>query len=127
MTASPTADAVDAARLRSVHVALCEAMVTADIAGLDEILASGYTLQHMTGYVQNRAEWLEEISTGGMQYSSIRNQRMTVDVDQAFLEAETVTVARIWGSHGSWRLRLQSWFAFEDERLVIARTIASTW
>lgn len=127
MTALPTSDGVDAARLRSVHTALCEAMVAADIAGLDEILASGYTLPHMTGYVQSRADWLEEISTGVMQYSLIRNHRITADVDQAFLEAETLTVARIWGSHGSWRLRLQNWFTFEDERLVIARTVASTW
>ena len=47
-----------------IYEAMCEAMVAGDLAELDDILAEGFTLTHMTGYVQSRSEWLDAIDTG---------------------------------------------------------------
>lgn len=38
------------------------------LAELGIILADDFTLTHMTGYVQAKAEWLDAIETGQMQY-----------------------------------------------------------
>jgi hypothetical protein len=58
-----TAEAIEA-----LHEAMCGAMLAGNLAELDSILGSGFTLTHMTGYVQSRAEWLEAIESGGMHY-----------------------------------------------------------
>jgi hypothetical protein len=55
-----------AGAIEALHEAMCEAMVDGDVAGLDSILADGFTLTHMTGYLQSRAEWLEAIESGEM-------------------------------------------------------------
>ncbi|WP_210412404.1 nuclear transport factor 2 family protein [Pseudarthrobacter sp. NIBRBAC000502772] len=43
--------------LEGLHNALCEAMVAGDLAELGVILADDFTLTHMTGSVQAKAEW----------------------------------------------------------------------
>lgn len=52
----------------ALYESMCDAMVAADIAGLDSVLADEFTLTHMTGYVQSTVEWLDAIETGQMQY-----------------------------------------------------------
>ena len=129
MTGPVASEGVDDAQLLIVHAAMCDAMVSADTGALEAILSDGFTLEHMTGYVQAKAEWLDEIASGGMRYSSVQNQRIAVEQvsGQPVVHARTVTVARIWGSSGTWRLRLCSWFTIEYGHPVIARTVASIW
>jgi hypothetical protein len=114
--------------IRAVHDQLCEAMVAADITTLFEILADGFTLTHMTGYVQPKAEWLDDIEAGEMQYHSIKTVEAVVsESEEMALTARTLTDATIWGSHGVWRLRLRSSFAIHNGRWAITKTVASTW
>jgi len=40
---------------------------------LDELLDDGYTLTHMTGYRQSRAERLEQVNTGEMRYHDFQD------------------------------------------------------
>lgn len=129
MNGSASSGDVDEAQMRRVHTVLCDAMVEADVTTLDQILADGFTLQHMTGYVQSKAEWLEEIASGSMRYSSIENRGISVAFDSGsrVLDVQTVTVATIWGSAGTWRLRLRSRFRGEDGQVLIDRTVASVW
>ncbi|WP_158727537.1 nuclear transport factor 2 family protein [Levilactobacillus enshiensis] len=47
-----------------------EAMAADDAVALDHLLAPEFTLTHMTGYVQPRAEWLRELRLGTMHYFS---------------------------------------------------------
>ena len=118
-----------AGEVRKLHEVLCEAMVSGDVARLDGILAEDYTLTHMTGYVQPKAEWLEAIQTGEMQYHHVE----TVEALYASqgkapqLNTRTLTDATIWGSRGDWRLRLRSWFECRGDSWVITHTVASTW
>lgn len=108
-------------------------MVERDVQTLETMLADGYTLTHMTGYVQPRSEWLDDIKTRNMDYHDI----VTIDVSfkspaqdrdgMLVLTARTFTDATIWGGHGSWRLQLRSWFEPVGEDWLFARTVASTW
>ena len=113
----------------ALHDALCEAMVAGDIGELDSILAEEFTLTHMTGYVQSKAEWLDAIDTGQMQYHRIETVEATCNSEGTApgLTARTLTDATIWGSREIWRLTLRSWFEPHGEEWVIARTVASTW
>lgn len=58
-------DAATAAA-EALHARMCEAMAHRDMPALEDILAAGYTLTHMTGYVQPKADWLRDIDTDRM-------------------------------------------------------------
>ena len=122
-------EAMNAQAANALHKAMCEAMVAGDVAGLDSILAEEFTLTHMTGYVQSKAEWLDAIDTGQMQYHRIETVEATFNSEGTApgLTARTLTDATIWGSRATWRLTLRSWFEPHGEEWVIARTVASTW
>lgn len=122
-------DAATAGEVRELHDVLCAAMVSGDVAGLDGILAEDYTLTHMTGYVQPKAEWLAAIQSGEMQYHRMETveARFGAEGKAPQLNARTLTNATIWGSRGDWRLRLRSWFELRGNGWVISHTVASTW
>jgi hypothetical protein len=115
--------------IAAVHEAMFEAMVAGDLAELDSILANGFTLTHMTGYVQSRSEWLEAIESGEMQYHRMETVEATLSRDGTVpaLTARTLTNATIWNSRATWRLTLRSWFEPRGNGWVITRTVASTW
>lgn len=78
-----------------------EAMVNKDIVKLNEILASTMTLQHMTGYVQSKLEWIDQIQNGEMRYySSIEEsiKDIVIDGDKASLVGQNKVKASVWGS-----------------------------
>lgn len=117
------------AAAEALHDALCEAMVAGDVAALDRILAGGFTLTHMTGYVQSKSEWFDAIETGQMQYHRMETVEATVDAEGAVpgLTARTLTDATIRGARATWRLTLRSCFEPHEDGWIIARTVASTW
>jgi len=117
---------VTATALEELHRTLCEAMVARDVAELGAILADEFTLTHMTGYVQSRSEWLDDIETGQMQYHRMETVETTLSTEGT-LTARTLTDATIWGSRATWRLTLRSVFEPHGDDWVIARTVASTW
>ena len=120
---------VTAAAVRALHDSLCEAMVAGDVAALTSILTDEFTLTHMTGYVQSKAEWLDAIEFGEMQYHRMETVEATLSTEGTTpcLTARTLTDATIWGSRATWRLTLHSWFEPREDDWVLARTVASTW
>ncbi|WP_449373111.1 nuclear transport factor 2 family protein [Arthrobacter psychrolactophilus] len=115
--------------LAELHGSMFEAMVAGDVTQLGIILADDFTLTHMTGYVQAKAEWLDDIAAGAMRYHRMETVETTVSAegDLAALTARTLTDATIWGSRATWQLTLRSWFEPRGNEWVIVRTIASTW
>ena len=115
--------------IEALHVVMCEAMAAGDLAELDSILANGFTLTHITGYVQSRSQWLDAIESGEMQYHRMETVEATLGTDGTVpaLTARTRTDATIWGSRATWRLTLRSWFEPRGDGWVITRTVASTW
>lgn len=88
-------------------------MVEARVDKLDELLAPDFVLVHITGYQQSKAEWLDQIRTGRMSYHGIREQSVTVRVDEteAVLVARNHVDATIWGSKAVWPLQMTTVFA----------------
>ena len=113
----------------TLYDTMCAAMVAGDVATLENLLADGFTLTHMTGYVQSKAEWLAAIASGEMQYHRMETVEAspTPEGTAPGLTARTLTDATIWGSRATWRLTLHSWFMPQGMEWVVVRTVASTW
>lgn len=63
------------------------AIVEKDLVTLNKILSENMTLSHMTGYVQPKMEWIDQIQNDEMQYFSSKE--------------ENIKDAKIDGNHAS--------------------------
>jgi uncharacterized protein DUF4440 len=127
--ARPATAGVEAA-VRASYDAQREAMVAGNAHALGGQLAPGFTLTHMTGYVQSRREWLEQVDSGEMTYHWMEDVTVSVgdaDTGAPVLTARTHTDATIWGGRGVWPLQLEIHFSHDGDRWVASRTVASTW
>ncbi|MET4052473.1 hypothetical protein ABID81_001843 [Frigoribacterium sp. PvP054] len=106
-----------------------ESMIAADAEHLEALLGEGFSLTHMTGYVQPKAEWLDEIRRGSMRYHSIRRSSSSVDVDgaRAVVITRDIVDATIWGSRANWRLQMTTSLSRQDNSWVPTRSVATTW
>lgn len=127
---SRSGDDADLSALALVNYqAQCDAMVAGDADGLAALLADGFTLTHMTGYVQTRPEWVADVRSGEMTYHAIDDVDVSVDIEDGALvvTARSRTTATIWGSRGTWPLQLRITLTDEAGTLRAAETVASTW
>jgi hypothetical protein len=106
-----------------------DAMVAGDADRLDGLLGEGFTLTHMTGYVQTRAEWVADVRSGEMTYHAIDDVDVWVDIEDGapVVTARSRTTATIWGSRGTWPLQLRITLTNEAGSWRAADTAASTW
>ncbi|MFC6259804.1 nuclear transport factor 2 family protein [Levilactobacillus fujinensis] len=84
-----------------------DAMATDDTVALDRLLAPHFTLTHMTGEVQPRAEWLRELRLGTMHYfSSVEDhvEMTATDAGWRVVGQNRVTASIRGGSKYTWPL-----------------------
>jgi hypothetical protein len=117
------------AAVRSNYEAQRAAMVQGDADTLGALLTDGFTLTHLTGYRQPKAEWLADVRSGAMTYHAVRDVEVSVDVSgpAPVLTARTRTEATIWGGSGTWSLQLRIRFTFDGTDWLAADTVASVW
>lgn len=98
----------DQTALSGLYRKLNEAMLAKDTATIDKLTTDDFTLTHMTGYQQSKAEWLEHIKTGKMQYHQMQEVGVNASVNgsRANIIGQAKTTATIWGAHGTWNLQL---------------------
>ncbi|MFI5673435.1 nuclear transport factor 2 family protein [Streptomyces cellulosae] len=58
-----------------------QAMLDGDTDALDDLLADGCALTHVTGYVQPKDEWLSQMRAGQFLYHRIEERHVTVEVE----------------------------------------------
>lgn len=108
---------------------LTDLMIARDLKGMDNILDTHFTLTHITGYVQPKAEWFREVKTESMKYYSYEpvSREVNVNGDKAQVVQRNKLDARIWGSRNVWRL--QQIFSLEKRsgKWIIIRSIATTF
>jgi ketosteroid isomerase-like protein len=106
-SAAPSMDAdADTAAILQASRDRTRAMIDADVARLDELLADDFTAIHISGYEQPKAEWLEQIASGEMAYHDVEEVSATVDIDgdTAVLTTRNLVTATINGANGTWPL-----------------------
>lgn len=108
-----------------------QAMVDKDIVKLNEILAPSMQLQHMTGYMQPKLEWIDQIQNGEMKYfSSIEEniKEIVIEGNSASLVGQNKVMASVWGNQvATWPLQMKMEFTKSNGKWIIANQIASTY
>lgn len=118
-----------AAELRAVHDDLFDAMVLVDLPVLDELLDPRFVIEHPTGLVQSKLDWIDDIDEGAKEYHAIDHVESAVSGSAAHpvLVSRTLTEATIGSLHATWRLQLTSRLVAVGEEWVITRTTVTTW
>lgn len=108
---------------------LTQFMIDRNTVGLNSILDEHFTLTHITGYVQSKAEWLAEITSERMKYYSYEEVLTSVDVDgdNATFIGQNFLDARIWGSRSNWRLQQKMLLEKRSGQWIILNSVATTF
>jgi hypothetical protein len=117
------------AQILSVVRQLADLMIKRDTAAINDILDKDYTLTHMTGYVQPKAEWFNEIIRESMKYYSAKEvaHSLTINGNTANVTVQNLVDARILGSRNTWRLQQKMTLEKRAGRWVILKSVASTF
>ncbi|MCP1661318.1 nuclear transport factor 2 family protein [Neisseria perflava] len=109
--------------------ALNQAAVQQDIATMDRLLDDHFTLTHITGYQQPKAEWLAEVRSGSMKYFEFKEENTDLKINgtHATLVSQNLVDANIWGARNVWRLQQTVDFTLTDKGWRIDRSIASLY
>jgi len=107
-----------------------QAMTTADVDQLAQLLAPSFTLTHMTGYVQPRSEWLAQIKNGQMHYFKSEEQQVAIKAtaDGWQLTGQSLVTASIHGSgRHAWPLNTVMPIKSINGQLQIMQAIVTTY
>ncbi|MBD5430190.1 nuclear transport factor 2 family protein [Lactobacillus sp.] len=108
-----------------------QAIVDKDINTLNQILAPSMELTHMTGYIQPKMEWIDQIQNEEMKYYSSDEEAIEdieINGDTASFIGKNRVKARIWGgSISTWQLQMKMYFAKENGKWVIVKQVASVY
>ncbi|KRO00691.1 nuclear transport factor 2 family protein [Companilactobacillus kimchiensis] len=108
-----------------------KAMVEKDLATLNEILAPSMELTHMTGYVQPKLEWINQIQNDEMQYFSSKEDNIKdiqIEGNKASFTSQNLVQARIWGGGvNTWPLQMKVYFEKQNDKWIIVKQVASTY
>jgi hypothetical protein len=113
----------------SAYRGYLQAMADGDTDALDDLLDGGFTLTHITGYRQPKAEWLSQMRAGQFVYHGVIEKNVTVDVegDTARLLGRIVTDATVYGTRADWPLQFTMDYARDGETWTALRSVATTW
>jgi hypothetical protein len=117
------------AQVLAVVRQLAQLMINRDTASMNDILDEKYTLTHMTGYVQPKAEWFDEVIKESMKYYSAQEVKhsLTVNGNIATAIMQNLVDARIWGTRNNWRLQQTMQLEKRNGKWVILKSIATTF
>jgi len=124
-----TPDDSDREEILAAYRAHLRAMTDGDAYALDDLLDDGFTLTHITGYQQPKAEWLSQMRAGQFVYHGVIEKNVTVDVegDTASLVGRIVTEATVYGTHADWPLQFTMNYARNGGTWTALRSVATTW
>lgn len=108
---------------------LTQLMIEKNTEAIDKIVDTHFTLTHITGYVQSKAEWFSEIESERMKYYSYKEIKTTVkiDGDKARFVGRNLLDARIWGTRNNWRLQQTMELEKRSGKWIILKSIATTF
>jgi hypothetical protein len=108
---------------------LTRLMIDKNTAALNKILDSGFTLTHITGYVQSKEEWFSEIDNERMKYYSFKEMKTSVEIDgnRATFVGQNLLDARIWGTRNNWRLQQTMLLEKRKGKWIILKSVAATF
>lgn len=114
--------------LQSAFEQKLEAMKQGDTGRLAGLLDEGFTLTHITGYRQPKAEWLAQMRTGQFRYHAIAIQSTNIIVrgEGATITGRIITDATVSGTRANWRLQLAISYQRQANDWVALQSVATT-
>ncbi|MCV9929536.1 nuclear transport factor 2 family protein [Flavobacterium sp. LS1R49] len=108
---------------------LTQLMIDKNTVEIKKILDQGFTLTHITGYVQSKDEWFSEIESERMKYYSYTEVKTSVkiDEDKAVFVGQNLLDARIWGTRNNWRLQQTMHLEKRKGKWIILNSVAITF
>ncbi|WP_052425093.1 nuclear transport factor 2 family protein [Streptomyces fulvoviolaceus] len=105
------------------------ALTEGDTEALEDLLDEGFTLTHMSGYVQPKEEWLAQMRAGWFDYHDVDEKSVSVEVTggTAHLVGRTVTDATVHGVRAPWHLQLAFDYARRSGTWTALRAIGTSW
>ncbi len=95
------------------------AMIEKNQSKLDELMHDNYTLTHMSGKIQTKQEYIDDILNGVLNYykSTIHEPTITIeDEEHALLKAQVTLDAKVYGMKGTWTLHSKQSFKKINDR-----------
>ncbi|MEH0153032.1 nuclear transport factor 2 family protein [Limibacter armeniacum] len=104
-------------------------MIDQNTTEMEKMVDKGFTLTHITGVVQSKEDWFDEIDQESMKYYTAKelNRTVKVDGDRAELMNQNLLDARIWGSRDTWRLQQIYQLEKRNGTWIILNAVASTF
>ena len=108
---------------------LATLMIARDTAAMNKILDENYTLTHVTGRVQSKAEWFDEVQKESMKYYSAKEISHSVKIygNNADVTMQNLVDARIWGSRNNWPLQQKMQLEKQKGKWIILKSVATTF
>jgi hypothetical protein len=108
---------------------LTQLMIEKNTDAINSIVDTNFTLTHITGYVQSKAEWFSEIESERMKYYSLKEVKTTLKIDgnKATFIGQNLLDARIWGSRNNWRLQQTMELEKRSGKWIILKSVAITF
>jgi hypothetical protein len=120
---------VDEIQIIELTRQLTQNMIERNTLGIDKIVDADFTLTHITGYVQSKAEWFSEIESERMKYYTYQEVYTSVKIqgDKASFVGRNILDARIWGTRNKWRLQQTMQLEKRNEKWIILNSVATTF
>ncbi|WP_128330695.1 nuclear transport factor 2 family protein [Apibacter sp. HY039] len=106
---------------------LIHSMVQNDLNTIDKLLDKDFTLTHITGYVQSKSEWLDNMRSEKMKYYSSKETELylKINYNKAIVLIRNYIDANIGGSRKNWRLQQKFELDNHDTSWIITKSVAS--
>ena len=120
----------DKEKIIQLYKDMYTAMVNKDRAELERVHDDSFVLVHMTGMRQGKAEYINAIMDGTLNYYSASHEDMQVEAggDSAVLIGKSrVTAAVFGGGNHTWRLQLRFQLVKKDGEWFFTIASASTY
>ena len=100
-----------------------QAMIDKDEKTLNEIMDESYTLTHMSGKIQTKQEYIEDIMDGVLNYyhSTIKEPKIIVNDIYARLTADVELDAKVYGIKGNWTLNTSITMKKIDDKWYLSK------
>ena len=120
----------DREQIEEIYRTYWQYMINKDTAGMDEIMADDYELRHMTGLRQLKQDFFRSITSGELNYYSVKHDEIIVKVsgDTATMTGRSKVVAAVYGGgKNTWRLQGDFTLRREDGIWKLTSSRASTY
>lgn len=120
----------DKTQLIILYENMYQFMIRKDTDNLAKILSDEFTLQHMTGMVQKKQEFLKAVRQGVLNYFAADHEKIDVQIteDYAKLIGDSRVMAAVFGGgRHTWRLRQTISCKKVNDTWVMEKSIASVY